>query len=77
MLEIWRTAIYKGEPYEGFEVSNLGRILSLNYRCTGRAELRKPFQGKDGYLRVGISKNKKKENVLCSSFDCRDFLTKP
>ena len=30
-IEIWKTAVYDGEPYEGFEVSNLGKIMSLNY----------------------------------------------
>ena len=77
MLEIWRTAIYKGESYEGFEVSNLGRIKSLNYRCTGRAELRKPFQGKDGYLRVGISKNKKKKTCYVHRLIAETFLPNP
>ena len=43
--EIWKTAVYDGEPYEGYKVSNLGRILSLNYRNTGKAELMNPYEG--------------------------------
>ena len=38
-IEIWRTAISDGEPYEGYKVSNLGRMISLNYKNTGKAEL--------------------------------------
>ena len=51
MLEIWRTAIYDGEIYEGlYQVSNLGRFKNLNYRNTGKAELLNPGTNKDGYL---------------------------
>lgn len=57
MREYWRTAVYDGEPYEGYKVSNLGRILSLNYRNTGRAELMKPFDNGRGYLQVKLRKN--------------------
>ena len=45
MIEIWKTAVYDGEIYEGlYKVSNLGKILSLNYRNTGKAKLRKPVE---------------------------------
>ena len=34
-IEIWRTAIYDDVVYEGlYQVSNLGNIMSLNYRNT-------------------------------------------
>lgn len=57
-IEIWKTAVYDGEPYEGlYKVSNWGRILSLNYKNTGKAKLRKPVEKKDGYFQVGLSKN--------------------
>ena len=60
MLEIWRTAIYKGVIYEGlYKVSNLGKILSLNYKNTGRAELLNPGDDGRGYLQVCLSKNRK------------------
>ena len=56
--EIWKTAVYHGELYEGlYKVSNLGRILSLNYRNTGKAELMTPVDNGDGYFQVGLSKN--------------------
>ena len=59
MNEIWKTAIYKDEIYEGlYKVSNLGRILSLDYNHTGKPGLMNPSENKkDGYLRVCLSKN--------------------
>ena len=37
MTEQWRTAVSDGEIYEGlYKVSNLGKILSLNYRKVGK-----------------------------------------
>ena len=63
--EIWRTAVYDGEIYEGlYKVSNLGRILSLNYKNTGKPGLMKPSENKDGYLEVNLWKNG--EPKLCS-----------
>ena len=77
MLEIWRTPIYDGEPYEDFEVRNWGRIKSLNYRRTGRAELMTLVQGKDGYLRVGLSKNRKRDWFLVHRLVAETFLPNP
>ena len=56
-IEIWKTAVYDSEPYEGFEVSNLGRIMSLNYRRTGKSKLMKQYEDKDGYFYVKLRKN--------------------
>ena len=57
-IEQWKTAIYDGEVFEGlYKASNLGKILSLNYRNTGRAELMKPFDNGRGYLQVKLRKN--------------------
>ena len=77
MLEIWRTAIYDGEPYEGFEVSNLGRIKSLNYNRTGKSELLKPFENEKGYLIVGLSKNRKVKNCRVHRLIAETFLENP
>lgn len=76
MLEIWKTAIYDGEPYEGFEVSNLGRIKSLNYRNTGKAELMNPANT-NGYLRVGLRKNKETKKCLVHRLVAETFLPNP
>ena len=59
-IEIWKTAVYDGEIYEGlYKVSNWGRILSLNYNNTGKPGLMKPDTDKDGYLQVYLRKDKK------------------
>ncbi len=78
MLEIWRTAIYKGEIYEGlYKVSNLGKILSLNYNKTGKAKLRKPSDNGDGYLKVGLSKNGETKTCLVHRLIAETFLPNP
>lgn len=76
-IEIWRTAIYNGVTYEGFEVSNWGRIMSLNYRRTGRAELLKPFDDGCGYLKVELSKNGKSKTCKVHRLVAEVFLENP
>ena len=76
-IEIWRTAIYDGEIYEGlYKVSNFGRILSLNYRNTGRAELMTPSDN-GGYLRVGFRKNGETKKCLVHRLIAETFLENP
>lgn len=56
MEEIWKPI--KG--YEGlYEVSNYGRIKSLHYYGGNRQVIMTPNKRHDGYLTVGLSKNKK------------------
>ena len=58
MREEWRTVIYDNVVYEGhYQVSNLGRVINLNYRGTGKAKLMEPFESKKGYLYVQLWKN--------------------
>lgn len=78
MLEIWKTAVYDGEIYEGlYRVSNLGRILSLNYKNTGKAELMTPSDNGDGYLVVHLSKNGETKNCLVHRLIAEAFLPNP
>lgn len=78
MLEIWRTAIYKGEIYEGlYKVSNLGRILSLDYNHTGKPGLMNPGTDKDGYLKVGLSKNGETKTCRVHRLVAETFLENP
>ena len=76
-IEIWRTPIYDGEPYEGFEVSNLGRIKSLNYRNTGKAGLLKPGKNKYGYFIAVLSKNKEQKTCYVHRLVAETFLENP
>ena len=75
--EIWRTAVVDGEPYERFQVSNLGRLINLNYRGTGKAKLAKLYKRKDGYLEVGLSKNKETKTCLVHRLVAETFLPNP
>ena len=78
MLEIWKTAIYKGVIYEGlYKVSNLGKILSLNYKNTGRAELLNPGNDGGGYLQVCLSKNRKGKMCKVHRIIAETFLENP
>ena len=78
MIEIWKTAVYDGEIYEGlYKVSNLGKILSLNYKNTGRPGLKNPSDNGDGYLRVGLSKNGKTKKCLVHRLIAETFLDNP
>ena len=76
-IEQWRTAIVNGEPWENYQVSNLGRIMSLNYRNTGKAELMTPVERKDGYFHVYLSKNRKEKKCLVHRLVAETFLPNP
>ena len=61
-MEEWRDI--KG--YEGlYQVSNLGRIKSLNYGgCKGREGILKPIIDNGGYCRIFLYKNNKKRKFI-------------
>lgn len=78
MSEEWRTAVYDDIVYEGlYKVSNLGRILSLNYNGTGKPGLMTPRERKDGYLRVGLSKNGETKKCYVHRLVAEVFLDNP
>ena len=76
-IEIWKTAVYDDEIYEGlYKVSNFGRILSLNYRRTGKSKLRKPVNT-NGYLQVILSKNGEYKTCYVHRLVAETFLENP
>ena len=76
--EIWKTAVYDGIIYEGlYRVSNLGRILSLNYKNTGKPKLMNPWEDKDGYLKIGLRKNRKTDFILVHRLIAETFIPNP
>lgn len=75
--EIWRTVIYNGEIYDNYQVSNLGRMMNLNYRGTGRAELMEPYKKGSKYLQVGLSKNGKTDVIRVHRIVAETFLPNP
>ena len=76
-IEQWRTAVYKGEPYEDYKVSNLGKILSLNYRRTGKAEVMNPGDDGRGYLQVQLWKNGEYKMCKVHRLVAETFLENP
>ena len=78
MNEIWKTAVYDGEIYEGlYKVSNLGKILSLNYNHTGKSKLMTPVANKYGYLVVHLSKNREYKTCRVHRLIAETFIPNP
>ena len=51
MKEIWKDK----KDYEGiYQVSNCGRVKSLNYNHTGKEKILKPTKDRYGYLQVNL-----------------------
>ena len=77
-IEEWRTAIYDGIVYEGlYKVSNFGRIMSLNYRNTGKSDLMTPVEMPNGYLQVALCKNKETKKRYVHRLVAQTFLPNP
>ena len=56
--EVWKPI----KDYEGlYEVSNLGRVKTLNYRGTGKGKILKNIECSNGYLTIGLTKNGKRK----------------
>ena len=62
--EEWRTVVIDGEIYEGYEVSNQGRVRSLNYRGTGKVKELRLIVDNGGYLTVRLRKDGKTKSCL-------------
>lgn len=78
MTEEWRTAVYNGEVYEGlYQVSNLGRVKSLNYRNTGKEGVLNPGKDTDGYFQVVLSKNRETKTCKVHRLVAETFLPNP
>ena len=73
MNEEWRDI----EGYEGlYQVSNLGRVKSLNYRgCKGNISILKPRLTKKGYETINLCKDGKVKNVKIHRLVAKKFIT--
>ena len=70
MEEIWKDI----EGYEKYQVSNLGRVRSLNFRRTGKVQVLKPGKNKCGYLLVNLCKDGKLKSCLVHRLVAQAFL---
>ena len=77
ITEQWKTAIVDGKPYEDYKVSNLGKILSLNYKNTGKAELMNPVTNTNGYFQVNLYKNGESKTCRVHRLVAEAFLENP
>lgn len=77
MEEEWRTVVIDGEVYEGYEVSNFGRVRSLNYNGIGQTKILKQIKKKNGYLQIGLYKNGKQKLYLVHRLIAIVFIPNP
>lgn len=71
MKEIWTDI--KG--YEGlYQVSNLGRIKSLNFNHTQKSQIMKATVTKGGYLKIHLDKNGERKYVVVHRIVAESFI---
>lgn len=74
-MEIWKDIVYDGEDYTNlYQVSNLGRVKSLNYR---KERVLQPNKNNNGYLRVGLCKDGKRKFFSIHRLVATTFLENP
>ena len=74
MKEIWKDI----KDYEGhYQVSNWGRVKSMNYNHSGKEKILKTGTYKSGYLYVVLYKNNKRKHFSIHSLVAEAFLEIP
>lgn len=77
MKEIWKDI----EGYEGYQVSNLGRVRSLDRIDSNNHPLKgvilKPYISNSGYLLVGLYKQQKRDRKLLHRLVAEAFIPNP
>lgn len=74
MSEIWKDI----EGYEGkYQVSNLGRVKSLNYKRTGKERVIRLNFNNGGYLLVDLWKNGKGKKYTIHRLVAQAFISNP
>ena len=72
--EIWKPI----KDFEGYyEVSNIGRVRSLNYKRTGKGKILKNIEDYKGYLEVGLTKNGKRKQFKIHRLVAEAFIPNP
>lgn len=68
--EVWKTIT----DFPNYQVSNMGRVKSLNYNHTGKEKLLIQSKKKNGYLQVDLCENKKKKYINVHRLVALHFL---
>lgn len=72
--EIWKDI----EDYKGlYQVSNLGRVKSLNYKRTGKEKILKNSKNSDGYFIVNLCKNGEQKYYKVHRLVAQSFIPNP
>lgn len=74
MIEIWKDVIYDGVIYEGYQVSNLGRVKSLKF---GKERILKEVKDGFGYLMVFLCKDGKQKMFKVHRLVAESFIPNP
>ena len=73
-MEEWKPI----KDYEGlYEVSNLGRVKSLNYKRTGKEKILKNIECRNGYLAVSLTKLGKQKVFYIHKLVAEAFIPNP
>lgn len=74
MKEIWKDVV----GYEGlYQVSNYGRVKSLNYNRTGQERIMSPRHTKNGYLELLLYKDGKRKQHQTHRLVAKAFIPNP
>lgn len=74
MEEVWKDIV----GYEGlYQISNLGRVKSLNYKHTGKERILKDRKTNKGYLRAVLYKEGKQKQFLVHRLVAEAFVPNP
>lgn len=74
MEEEWKDI----ECYNGlYQVSNLGRVKSLNYKRTGKEKILKQCKSTKGYFHVSLYKNSEKKTLKVHKLVAAAFIHNP
>ena len=72
-MEIWKDI----EGFEGkYQISNLGRVKSLNYNNTDKEKILKTFKGSHGNLIIGLHKNNQRQHKKIGKLVIEAFTNK-
>lgn len=77
IVEVWKTCIYNGVTYDGYEVSTEGKVRSLNYRGHGKVQELKQRKNDRGYLSVILCKNGKTKHCRVNRLVAEVFIPNP